>query len=243
MESSGCVKNNTFDPATGIQRQEIDEDCDGIVDRCVMRELNDYGGEVRYEYHEDCAKAPTTCAEIERNEYGEAIAIYVDEACNGRPDTCISLKRNDYGDLIGESVDKGCDGVLEEGEYNRCSTYAYDEDGRITYEQEGACGGEPENCANYEYDFAVGIRHEKWDFKCDGTADFCWVKIYRNDPWVGNYYDDPDDPDTFADKGCDGVWQACSIRDDNEESTRRFKDHEVCEKKYEDLVKRNRGRQ
>lgn len=232
MESSWCLKDS-LDEEAGILRQEIDENCDGVVDQCRVKELNGYGEVVRYEYYKDCRKAPSSCVEIERNQYGEKIAYDIDSDCDGRIDECHTYKLNDHGDIIEVLIDKGCDGVLEEDEVHGCFSISYNEDNMIIAGDAGNCGEKPENCTEYEYDLSAGIRREKWDLKCDDTVDFCWVKIFR---------DDPDEWDGFIDKGCDGTWSSCSIRVDNGSVMYKSKDHEVCAKKYEDLVKRNRGK-
>ena len=236
VESFRCVKKSTFDEAAHILRQEVDDNCDGIVDRCEIRELNAYGELVHYEDYRGCGKVPSHCIEYNLNEYGEEFADYLDEDCDGHLDKCHYLKRNDHGDIIEEITDKGCDGVLGEDEYHRCSTFVYDEDGMIINEYEGKCGEDPENCADFEYDLAAGIRREKWDVKCDGTVDFCWVKIYRDGR-------DEDDYDQFIDKGCNGTWYWCTVQGDNGDGVLKITGHEACAQKYEELVKRKLGKQ
>ncbi len=234
MGSFRCTKNTFLDEAGRILRREIDENCDGAVDFCVVQELNAYGEEVRRTRYRGCGNVPSNCIEITRNEYGEEIAYYTDENCDGHIDECHYLKRNDHGDVIEEIGDKGCDGVLAEDEWHRCSSFFYNEDGLKSREYEGKCGEEPENCLYYEYDLALGIERVKEDAKCDGTVDHCWTQIYR---------DDPDNPDRFMDKGCVGIWYSCTIWRDNGYSYQKFTSNEVCARKYEELVRRNRGQQ
>ena len=230
MKSYRCVKNESFDEEAGILRKEIDSDCDGAVDLCRTEELNTYGEMVRYESYEDCGKVPTHCVKIDRNEYGEEIAYYIDSDCDGRLDECHTNERNDRGDIIEAVIDKGCDGVLEEGEERGCFSVVYDEDGLIITAHSGNCGEKPEICYDFEYDLKAGNRREKWDLKCDGAVDFCWVKFPR---------DDPDKWDWFIDDGCDGIWKSCTIYGDDGVVIHSFKGHKACAKKHEELVKRN----
>ena len=234
MTSSRCVKD-TLDEATGILRQEVDENCDGVIDVCRVKELNAYGEPIHIELYRDCGKVPTSCYEIEYNEYGEEITYHIDNDCDGNLDECITNKRNDHGDIIEVIKDKKCDGKFEEGDGHGCFSYSYDKEGMIMAGHAGNCGEKPQNCTECEYDLDAGIRREKWDIKCDGTIDFCWVKIYR---------DDFDEPDSFISMGCDGIWKSCSIHDDDGGSIKinKFKGHEVCANKYEELMKRNLGK-
>jgi hypothetical protein len=232
MKSYRCMKKD-LDQETGILRQEIDKDCDGVVDQCVVLKLNEYGEEVHRESYENCGKVPTRCSDIEWNEYGEAVASYTDEDCDGRPDICTTAKFNDHGNYIESAMDNGCDGKLDgKGDVHTCSSYSYDQDGMITSRTQGTCGKHPNGCTEYEYDLRAGIRREKWDTKCDGTVDFCWVWFYRDDPY--DYHE-------FIDIGCDGTWKYCNIYGDDGLVRNKYKGHEACAKKYEDLVKRNLG--
>ena len=230
IKSYRCVKTTTLDEEAGILRKEIDNDCDGVVDRCRIEELNAYGEQVRYENYMDCGMVPTDCIKVSRNEYGEETAYYIDSDCDDHLDKCHTYKRNDHGDIIEVIMDKGCDGVLEKGEEHGCFSYAYDEDGLIISAHSGNCGEKPEICYDFEYDLEAGNRREKWDLKCDGAVDFCWVKFPR---------DDPEKWDWFIDDGCDGIWKSCTIYGDDGAVIHSFKGHETCAKKHEELVKRN----
>jgi hypothetical protein len=232
--SYGCLKESPYDEATGILRTEIDFDCDGIPEKCKVEELNAYGEPIRTENYKDCGEVPTHCYENEYNEYGEKIAYVYDRDCDGSIDKCGTFKRNDHGDIIERINDKGCDGVLEEGELHRCFTYVYDEDNLVISQHGGNCGEEPNSCSDYEYDFATGMKRLKWDLKCDGTVEGC-MEIF--------YHDDPDKSDRFIDdEGCDGIWEGCVFLGDDGVKSIGFGGHEVCAKKYEELVKKNRGK-
>lgn len=239
---SKCTNAVSFDNRTGKLREEIDKDCDGFIEYCIVTKFNEYGEEIGWEHYPDCGNVPRNCSEIERNEFGEMIALHSDQDCDGRWDHCQTLKRNDHGDLVEEISDKGCDGVLEGGEYHHCTSFEYDEDGRIIRERDGKCNREPENCAEIEYDHSLGIRREKWDNQCDGTVDFCIVKIYQGDPWTGDYLEGPDVFDLFSDTQCNGIWRACSVYSEDGERMQRYSEHDVCAQKYEEAVRRNRAR-
>ncbi len=242
--SSRCVKKESFDETTGILWQELDDNCDGVVDRCRVQQLNDYGEPVRTETFKDCGEAPTNCYENEYNEYGEVTAYNFDSDCDGSIDKCLTFKRNNYGHEIEIIYDKGCDGVLEKGEWHFCSTFDYDEDGLMIKQREGNCGEEPELCGDFEYNLAAGMKREKWDDECDGTVEYCWVKFSSDSPDEPDSMIDahPNEPDSFTDKGCDGIWENCNILGDDGVIVHHFKGNEVCAKKYEELVKKNLGK-
>ena len=235
--SSRCV-NTTYNESTGIRRKEYDEDCDGIADKCVLEELNEYEEPIRIESYIGCGNFPTFCSDLKYNEYGEGIASYFDENCNGVIDICITAKRNDHGDVVESVYDYKCDGNMDDkNDLLSCFSYSYDEEGMIVGQVIGKCGQEPENCVEYDYDFHAGVQRETWDYQCDGAADFCWVKIYRDDHEDRGDLTDSDD---FTDKGCDGIWSWCSVHGDGG-VIHKFKGHEACAQQYEELVKKNMG--
>jgi len=227
VKSFRCLVRETFNEATGVLRQEVDNNCDGIVDYCELQELNAYGEPVRKERYRNCGEEPSNCSEIERNKYGEVIAYNIDSDCNGLFDECQIYKRNDHGDIIETIIDKECDGKLEEGEEHGCNLYRYDEDGMIIADYAGSCKGKPELCASYEYDLSHGIRREKLDNGCDGTIDWCLVEVYR---------EDSTESEVFIDVGCDGTWRSCSTHEDDGVTITKFEGHETCAKKYEEFV-------
>ena len=241
MTSSRCVKED-LDENTGILQQEVDSNCDGVVDRCRTVKLNAFGEPVHIEYYKDCGEKPNRCMDIDYNEYGEEIAYDYDSDCDGNSDDCLTFNRNDHGDEIETIYDKGCDGVLGKGEWHFCYTYDYNEDGLIISADTGNCGEEPDLCAEYEYDLTAGMKREKWDHDCDNTPDICWVKFSRDDSVVPEsiVVAAPDEPDSFLDEGCDGVWKHCFILGEDGVKVHKFTGHEVCAKKYEELLKRNR---
>jgi len=216
--------------------------CDGSAEYCINCELNEYGEEVRLTIFQDCGDEPTGCVELERNEYGEVIAASVDDGCDGHPSHCVNYTRNDYGDVVEDHIDRNCNNVVDEGEENTCMAYEYDEDGRIIRQRIGVCGREPTRCADHEYDFAAGIRRETWDSNCDGTVDFCRVKVFPGAPWTGAYLDEPGDVNTFTDKDCKGVWYSCKVYSEDGEKLHQYTSHDVCAQKYEEAVQRNRAR-
>jgi len=231
MKPHGCVKNIAFDEATGILRSEMDYDCDGTVDNCLVEVLNEYGEPIRTENYKNCGDAPSDCFETEYNEYGEGITISMDLDCDGRPEACTTIKRNDHGDVIERIIDNGCDGVLEKSMMNECKSYTYDANHLIVHEISDNCADEMRVCTDFTYDLDAGVRFETCDFDCDGTVDVCMAQVY-----VDGY----PEPFTFTERNCDGTWAHCTVYEENSAMTRTLLGHDACAKQYEQLVKRNR---
>lgn len=128
----------------------------------------------RSEYDEGCddRDVRVSCETEETHMDGSLVVALTenDSDCDGTPEWCAEMVRDTHEQIVRFVADEACDGTTDS---NLCSNFVYDDEGRVTYEDRGACDDTPDRCVERTWNEMGILTTEIEDVACDGTEDRC----------------------------------------------------------------------
>lgn len=238
--SCGATHRRDSDASVPVTRVsgEVDTDCDGVRDSCLVTETDAEGHRLLDDaVDDDCDGEPDRfCTRVTYDGNGQRTSVISDDDCDGEPDgpTCWHATYDGAGRQTSFMTEAcGGDGPRS------CILTSYADDGYPSSESyDSECDGEPDRCSAFarvgddpsrlleayagcnesgraSCEFAVYDEHGREveggvDEDCDGVAESCWTHAY-----------DGEGGDVLTgDADCDGTPDACMVMVDTE--TRQF---------------------